>query len=87
MLFVIRLATREVQIAGLVPEPNEAWMKQVARNLIDPQTGFLRQSRLLIHDRGTVLSEQLRLVLGGSNIDSSRLSVYCTNQNVRKVKN
>jgi hypothetical protein len=35
-LFVIRLATREVQIAGIVPEPNERWMNQMARNLTDP---------------------------------------------------
>lgn len=36
LLFVIELATRELQIVGLVPEPNEAWIMQVARNLIDP---------------------------------------------------
>jgi membrane protein YqaA with SNARE-associated domain len=35
-LFVIRLATHEVQIAGIVPEPNERWMNQMARNLTDP---------------------------------------------------
>ena len=28
-MMAIRLATREVQIAGLVPEPNESWMLQV----------------------------------------------------------
>jgi len=27
------LLTREVRIAGIVPEPGEDWMKQVARNL------------------------------------------------------
>ena len=26
VLFVIKLATREVKIAGLVPEPSESWM-------------------------------------------------------------
>lgn len=26
MLFVIKLATREVKIAGLVPEPGKSWM-------------------------------------------------------------
>ena len=37
VFFAIRWATREVQIAGIVPEPHEAeaWMKQVARNLTD----------------------------------------------------
>ena len=50
VLFVIRLATREVEIAGLVPEPNSAWMLQVGRNLIDPWAGFLRFRRYLICD-------------------------------------
>lgn len=40
VLFVIHLASREVQIAGIVPEPNKNWMKQVARNLTDPLDGF-----------------------------------------------
>ena len=57
-LFVIRLATREVQIAGIVPEPNERWMNQMARNLTDSWDGFLRSSRYLIHDRSTVFTEQ-----------------------------
>ena len=41
VLFVIRLATREVEIAGIVPEPHGTWMKQVARNLTDGLDGFL----------------------------------------------
>lgn len=57
-LFVIRLATREVQIAGIVPEPNERWINQMARNLTDPWDGFLRSSRYSIHDRSTVFTEQ-----------------------------
>jgi len=40
VLFVIRVATREVQIAGIVSEPNERWMNQMARNLTDPWDGF-----------------------------------------------
>ena len=35
LLFVIKLATREVKIAGLVPEPSQSWMMQAARSLID----------------------------------------------------
>ena len=36
----IRLMTREVHIAGIVPEPNDDWMKQVAGNLTDASEGF-----------------------------------------------
>jgi hypothetical protein len=41
VFFVIRLVTREVHIAGIVPEPNGPWMKQVARNLTDGSDNFL----------------------------------------------
>jgi hypothetical protein len=41
VLFVIRLATREVHIAGIIPEPDGPWMKQMARNLTDGLDGFL----------------------------------------------
>ena len=41
VLFVIRLATRKVQIAGIVPETEGQWMNQIARNLTDAWDGFL----------------------------------------------
>ena len=47
VLFVIRLSTRAVKIAGIVREPDGAWMKQVARNLTDCFDGFLRDHRYL----------------------------------------
>jgi hypothetical protein len=71
VLFFIKLATREVQIAGLVPEPNEAWMKQVARNLIDPMVGFLRGTRLLLHDRASLFSEQFRQLLASAEVEGA----------------
>jgi hypothetical protein len=58
VLFVIKLATREVKIDGLVP--SKSWVLQVGRHVVDPWTGFLRASRLLIHERSTLFSEQFR---------------------------
>ena len=51
VLFVIELRTRHVYIAGIHPQPDGAWMEQMARNLTDPGEGFLRTSRYLLHDR------------------------------------
>ena len=51
VFFVIELHTRRVQIAGIHPQPDGAWMEQLARNLTDPVDGFLRTARYLIHDR------------------------------------
>jgi Homeodomain-like domain len=42
VLFVIRLKTRTVEIAGIASQPDENWMTQIARNLIDAEDGFLR---------------------------------------------
>ena len=33
VLFFIHLETRRVEVAGMTPHPNEAWMKQIARNV------------------------------------------------------
>ncbi len=48
VLFVMRLKTRSVHIAGVTTAPNGAYMKQVARNLTDVNDGFLLNIRYLI---------------------------------------
>jgi hypothetical protein len=37
LLFVISLADRVVNVAGITTRPDESWMLQVARNAIDSQ--------------------------------------------------
>jgi putative transposase len=81
VLFVIRLATREVQLAGIVPEPNAPWMQQVARNLTDPWDGFLRSNRYLIHDRATLFTDQFRRMLRDANVETIRLPAHSPNLN------
>ena len=51
VVFVIHVATRRVQIAGVTPFPDERWMTQVARNLTMADVGGLANHRSLIHDR------------------------------------
>jgi transposase len=51
VFFVIELRTRAVHIAGVRINPDGAWMIQVARNLLDPEDGILRNATHLIHDR------------------------------------
>ena len=43
LLFVMELATRRVHFAGCSTNPDQAWMKQVARNLTDVEDGFLNR--------------------------------------------
>ena len=51
ILFVIELSTRRVHLAGITPNPDKSFMKQVARNLTDPIDGFLLGQRFMIIDR------------------------------------
>ena len=62
-------------------EPNESWLLQAARNLIDPWEGFLRTSRLLIHDRSTLFSEQFRQLLRSARVETVRLPARSPNLN------
>ena len=47
VLFVMELATRRVEIAGISDHPNSTWMEQLARNLTDAFEGFLVGKRHL----------------------------------------
>jgi putative transposase len=92
VLFVMRLMTREIHVAGLVPEPAETWMLQMARNLTDACDGFLRGTRFLIHDRSTLFTEQFRETLKSAGVEALRLPARSPNLNafaerfVRTVK-
>ena len=81
VLFVIRLATREVQIAGIIPEPHGRWMKQMARNLTDGLDGFLTGCRYLIHDRSSLFAPEFGRILESVGIESVRLPARSPNLN------
>jgi len=51
VFFVIELATRKVFYAPIKLQPDGAYMKQVAKLLVDSEDGFLQGKRYLIHDR------------------------------------
>ena len=63
LLFVMELKIRRVHFAGCTPNPNAAWMKQIARNLTDTKDGFLNETRYLIMDRDTKFCETFREIL------------------------
>jgi hypothetical protein len=47
LLFVISLADRVVDVLGVTARPDEAWMLQLGRTLIDSESGALRDKRYL----------------------------------------
>ena len=81
VFFVIRLATREVSLVGVAPEPSGPWMKQMARNLTDGWAGFLRGYHYLIHDRASVFGEEFRMLLQAAGVESVRLPARSPNLN------
>jgi putative transposase len=70
-----------VQIAGMVREPNERWMNRMTRNLSDPQGGFLRSSRYLIHSQATVFREPFLETFRPAKVAALRLPARSPNLN------
>ena len=72
VLFVIHLATRKISIVGVTPNPNGAFMMQIARNLTDELDGFLRNHRYLIMDRDTKFTEAFTDALEREGVEPVR---------------
>jgi len=81
VLIVIDLASRRVEIGGIVHEPTGAWMKQAVRNLIDAEEGFLRGKTHLIMDRDPVFSTDVRALLRSGDVAPVRLPARSPNLN------
>jgi transposase InsO family protein len=81
VLFVIDIATRRVRIAGIVRQPDGAWMKQVARNLTDAVDGFLKGTRYLIHDRDPLFTKSVRDVFQSAGVRCLKLPAHSPNLN------
>jgi putative transposase len=81
VLFMIDLASRRVEIAGIVHQPHEAWMLQIARNLNDAIDGFLFGKHYLIMDRDPLFTRAFRTMLADSGVDSVRLRSRSPNLN------
>ena len=73
VFFVIDLKSRRVRIAGIAPEPDGRWVKQVARNLTDVDDGFLNGARYLIHDRDPLFTDEFRQILRSGGVKTVKL--------------
>ena len=81
MLFVIDLKTRRVHVAGVSNSPDGAWMAQVARNLTDAASGFLKDARHLIVDRDPLYTAHFTEILASANVKLLRLPARSPNLN------
>jgi len=81
VFFILELASRRVCIAGIHPTVQSQWMNQAARNLTDPEIGFLRAKGYLIHDRDPLFTREFLDVLAGVGVKSVKLPARSPNLN------
>ncbi|MFC1764565.1 integrase core domain-containing protein [Planctomycetota bacterium] len=81
VLFAVELNSRRVKIAGIIPQANGQWMKQMGRNLSDPIGGFLKGKRFLIHDRDPLFTQEFRQILRAVGIRSIKTPKQSPNLN------
>jgi len=81
VLFFIRLESRRVEIAGITQHPNEAWMKQIARNVTMDEWGFLDNCRYLMHDRDTKYCQSFRDIVESRDVRTLPLPARSPNLN------
>ena len=80
-LFFVDIATRRIHIAGTTTNPTSQWMEQIARNVTDCETGFLRGKRFLILDRDAVFLPRFRSILGCSGVEMLLTAYQAPNMN------
>ena len=73
LLFVMELKTRRVDFAGCTTNPNEEWIKTVARELTNSEDGFLKSKKYLIMDRDATFSKSFRACLRREGVKPVRL--------------
>jgi putative transposase len=81
VLFFIHLESRRIYLAGITVHPNEAWMKQIARNATMDDCGALRDCRYLLHDRDTKFTRSFRAIIGSGRVESLALPARSPNLN------
>jgi putative transposase len=92
VLFFIHLESRRVAIAGITVHPNEAWMKQIARNATMEDCDALRDCRYLLHDRDNKFTQSFRAIVASGRVQPLALPARSPNLNayaerwVRSVK-
>jgi transposase InsO family protein len=73
LFFVMDLASRMVEIAGISAHPNGPWMEQIGRNLLDADDGFLKGKRYLIVDRDPLYTARWQAMLKGAGVKVVKL--------------
>jgi putative transposase len=80
VLFFIHVRTRRIVLGGMSQNPNEEWMKQIARNVTGWE-GELVGARYLIHDRDSKYTQSFDQILNTASIAVVKLPPHSPNLN------
>ena len=81
VLTFMRVASRNVCIAGITTSPDRRWMEQMARNVTLAEVGFLGGCRYLLHDRDAKFCAAFDGILEAVGIKAVRLPPRSPNLN------
>jgi len=81
VLFFIHLETRQVNLAGFTPYPDQEWMEQQGRNITMEEWGCLKGCRYLLHDRDTKFCQSFRELIKTGSVNPLRLPARSPNLN------
>ena len=81
VFFVIDLATRKVEIAGITRDPDGVWMEEVARTLLRAPKGFLVGKRKLIVDSDPLYTRKFRRLLKRGGVEVMKMPAKSPNLN------
>ena len=86
VLFFIHLDSRKVEIAGITGQPDERWMKQMARNVAMEGWGALRDRRYLLHDRDTKCTHSFQAIIDLAHVKPLVLPGYLYEGTKRRIE-
>ena len=81
VLSCMRVASRQVRIAGITTSPDQRWMEQMARNISLADTGFLNGCRYVLHDRDAKFCNAFTGILEAVGIQALKLPARSPNLN------
>ena len=79
----MELTTRRVHFAGCTTNPDETWMKQIAKNLTNFEDGFLNGKRYLLMDRDGKFCPAFREIVKDAATKPVRLPAKSPNLNAQ----
>jgi putative transposase len=79
VLFFIHIQSRKVHLAGITPNPTDAWMRQAARNLTMTGCNIVGKCRYLIRDRDAKFTAGFDMIFAAAGIETLKLPARSPN--------